>query len=275
MSSATLTAIAPTVHLTMEQIGFYHREGYLVVDQISTPEELKRLREIYDDLFSRKVGRDEGNQFDLAGADEDDKRANLPQILGPSRYAPEMRETLAWANAGRIMAQLFGKDADHRGDHAILKPAHHGASTPWHQDEAYWSPEHEHTSLSIWMPLQDVDAKMGCMHFVPQSHKLEILPHRPIGNNSKVHGLELVEGAYDVSAAVGCPLKAGGVTIHKQRTLHYAPPNNSDQPRRAWIMMGGLNAKKLATPRKFSWQQQQQTPRSERAKAAQEKTKEA
>ena len=270
---STATEIEPTIHLSMEQIGFYHREGYLVVDQISTPEELKRLRAIYDDLFSRRVGREEGNQFDLAGSDEENKRASLPQILGPSRYAPEMRETLAWANAGRIMAQLFGRVPDNRGDHAILKPALHGAPTPWHQDEAYWSPEHEHNSLSLWMPLQDVDETMGCMHFIPQSHKLEILPHRPIGNNTKVHGLELVEGAYDLSTAVSCPLKAGGCTIHKQRTLHYAPPNRSNHPRRAWIMGGGLNVKKLPVARKFPWQEMQKTPRAERAKEAAAKPK--
>jgi ectoine hydroxylase-related dioxygenase (phytanoyl-CoA dioxygenase family) len=272
MTTPTLPTLAaltrPSIELSTEQIEFYHREGYLVVDQISTPEELEKLRAIYDDLFSRKVGREEGNQFDLAGADEEGKRAELPQILGPSKYAPEMKETLAWANTGRIMAQLFGREADHRGDHAILKPAQHGAPTPWHQDEAYWSPEHKHHSLSLWMPLQDVDEAMGCLQFIPKSHKLDILPHQPIGKNTKVHGLELVDGAYDVSNAVSCPLKAGGCTIHKQSTLHYAAPNRSNFPRRAWIMTGGLSAEKLAVPRRFPWKEIQQTARTERANAA-------
>jgi hypothetical protein len=32
------------------------------------------------------------------------------------------------------------------------------------------------------------------------------------------------------------PLKAGGCTIHAGRTLHYAGPNLTDEPRRAYIV---------------------------------------
>ncbi|AIE86317.1 phytanoyl-CoA dioxygenase family protein [Fimbriimonas ginsengisoli] len=259
--------IEPTIRLTDEQIHFYHENGYLVLDQISTPDELENLRQIYDRLFSERAGREKGDQFDLAGADEEGETAKLPQILGPSQYAPEMLETLAWANGGAIMAQLWGQEGAGRGDHAILKPARYGSPTPWHQDEAYWDPALDYTSLSIWMPLQDVDAASGCMHFVPGSHKSEIHPHRPIGNDPRVHGLEL-DPAFnlDLSGAVGAPLRAGGCTIHHQRTLHYAPGNVSDIPRRAWIMMGGLPATPREKPADYYWQKQRHTAREERAK---------
>ncbi len=267
-SMSIAAAIEPSVELTKEQIDFYDREGYLVVDQVSTPGELQQLRGIYDDLFARRAGRAEGNQFDLAGVDEDGQREKLPQILDASGYAPALRTTLAWVNAGRIMTQLLGHAPDRRRDHAILKPALDGAATPWHQDEAYWSPAHEHRSLSLWLALQDVDESMGCMHFVPGSHRREVLEHRPIGNDPRVHGLELVDGAHDLSGAVSCPLRAGGCTVHSQRTLHYAPPNRSSRARRAWIMVGDMSLKTLAVPRVFPWQEVQCTARAERASRA-------
>src|SRR5687767_1359692 len=107
------------------------------------------MREIYDRLFERRAGREEGNQFDLAGTDEDDKEASLPQILGPSNYAPELKAAQARVNALHIARQLLGPEADGGGDHAILKPALVGAETPWHQDEAYWDSATEYNSISI------------------------------------------------------------------------------------------------------------------------------
>ena len=80
--------IAPRVVLTQDQIDFYHREGYLVLDVITTQEEVEWLRGIYDRLFEARAGREAGDQFDLGGTDEEGKEAALPQILNPSKYAP-------------------------------------------------------------------------------------------------------------------------------------------------------------------------------------------
>ena len=121
--------------------------------------------------------------------------------------------------------------------HAIRKPAKDGAATPWHQDEAYWDPAYEHRGLSIWIPLQPATLENGCMQFVPGSHHLGVQPHQLINPDS--HGLEL-QSLELVEEAVACPLPPGGATIHFSRTLHYAGPNTSTEPRRALIM--GFNA---------------------------------
>ena len=57
----------PTITLTEEQIAFYHENGFLAMTAITTPEEVARLRGVYDRLFEQRAGRAEGNQFDLAG----------------------------------------------------------------------------------------------------------------------------------------------------------------------------------------------------------------
>jgi hypothetical protein len=106
--------------LTPQQIEFYHEQGYLAIDALTTQEEVATMRVIYDRLFQSQAGREEGNQFDLAGTDEDGKEAALPQILGPAKYAPELQNLLARANALHIARQLLGPDATWSGDHAIL-----------------------------------------------------------------------------------------------------------------------------------------------------------
>lgn len=265
---------APTVSLSSEQIEFFQRNGFLSLPQITHSDEIEMMREAYDRIFSQKAGRESGAQFDLAGTDEDGKEAALPQILGPEKFAPQLWNTLARANALHICRQLMGEDVEAQGTHAIFKPARHGATTPWHQDEAYWSPDLHYRSMSVWVPLQDVDAENGCMQFIAGSHQDEIAPHQPIGNDPRIHGLELVPGgAVDVSKATICPLPAGGATFHPSRTLHFTASNQSERPRRALIMMFGAPTAKRESlglpPREFEWQKRQNTPRSQRAAASQ------
>ena len=259
----------PAFKLTNEQIAFYHREGYLAIDAITTPEEVAWLREIYDRLFAQRAGRAEGNQFDLAGTDEEGAEASLPQILRPDQYAPELARSLCRVNALAITKQLLGAAVEYHGEHAIFKPALHGAETPWHQDEAYWDPDLEYNEISVWIPLQEATPENGCMYFVPRSHLLEVKPHHPINHDPRIHGLEIDE--IDAAQAVACPLPPGGATFHGPRTLHYTPPNRSAIPRRAYILGFGTPATKRATPRDFYWNRQKATAREERAQRAQNK----
>ncbi len=248
-----------------EQIAFFRENGYLAIGAITTPDEVAWLRDVYDRLFQRRAGRDQGDQFDLAGADEEGKEASLPQILQPSKYAPELAGTACRANAVAIARQLLGPDASYTGEHAILKPARHGAPTPWHQDEAYWDPGTEYAGLSVWIPLQDATIENGCMWFVPGSHNLDVLPHRSIGNDVRVHGLELDVADFDLGSAVACPIPAGGATFHLSTTLHYTGPNLTDQPRRAYIVTAGKPPKPRAAVRDFWWQKNKRTARMDRA----------
>ena len=262
--------IEPTVSLTQDQIDFFHREGYLSIDAISPSGEIEQLREAYDRIFRERAGRDRGDQFDLAGADEEGKEAALPQILNYAEYAPQFKQTLMLANAQRLGEQLLGAGAAAGNAHAIYKPPHHGAETPWHQDEAYWDPKLDYRSLSVWVPLQEATIANGCMHFVPRSHRLDILRHQPIGNDPRVHGLELhLSERHHVEPAVACPLPPGSATIHDARTLHFTPANRSDIPRRAVILGAAQPATKRDEPRRFPWNEVKQTARSQRAKAAQ------
>lgn len=273
-----IVMMEPTVKLSSEQILFYREQGYLSLGPLSTPDELEMMRQAYDRIFANKAGRDRGDQFDLGGADEEGKEAVLPQILNPDKYAPEFKDTLLAANVRQIARQILGNEANGGGAHAIMKPAFHGATTPWHQDGSYWSAAHDHHSISIWIPLQDVNVANGCMHFVPGSHKLEIQPHHSINHDPRVHGLEIddtPEVRALIAKAVACPLPAGGATIHAGKMFHYAGPNTTDAPRRAYIMSYATPPTLRKTPRSMPWNELKQTAREARlrqAEAAQKAT---
>lgn len=271
MYTATLAAPTSAFAISGAAVERYHHDGYLGVPLLSTPDEALRLQALYDDLFARRVGREAGNHFDLFGDDTDPDRPNIPQILGPENHAPELRETVAWRNAKTLLTALLGDEPAGMGSHMILKPANSPLATPWHQDEAYWDPTRHHRSISLWIPLQDVDQSNGCMHFIPGSHHRGIVRHRSGNNDPRVHGLEIDDEQQDLSAQVHVPLAAGGCTAHGGRMLHYTSPNRTARPRRAWIITGGLVSHPRAETRSFPWLDAKRTLREERAKAFREK----
>jgi ectoine hydroxylase-related dioxygenase (phytanoyl-CoA dioxygenase family) len=71
---------------------------------------------------------------------------------------------------------------------------------------------------------------------------------------------------------VACPLPPGGITIHRNRTAHYAGPNTSDVPRRALILGSSLPAQPYPGTRRFPWNEIKVAPRQARAAAAQAKS---
>jgi ectoine hydroxylase-related dioxygenase (phytanoyl-CoA dioxygenase family) len=253
----------PSLLLTEKQITFYHQHGYLAIDAIMPAAEIPVLRELYDHLFDPSHPLANMGKHDLAGTGDLTAKAALPQILQPAKFEPALLATQLVANIKAMMRQLHGIETKMVGDHAINKPPHNGAATPWHQDEAYWNPAVDYSSLSVWVPLQPATLQNGCMHFVPQSHRLEVIPHRPIGDNPHTPGLEVAPGAYDFQNAVACELPAGGATFHSGRTLHYTPPNNSDDFRRAYIAMGSASETPREVPRAFPWQQRQAAARGQ------------
>jgi hypothetical protein len=239
---------------------FYRDQGYLVLGPLVDVEELERIRGLCDELIETGVGCQDGNQRDLVGAagGAGATAAAVPQLLFPSRYAPEIRETRCWERALDIAMELLEPDGCERGqlvvrDHIIVKPPGSTSPTPWHQDEAYWKNDLEYNELSIWIGLQDVTEKMGCMQFIPASHGGPVYPHHPWKQNPAIVALEIDDGYVNDAEAVACPVAGGGATVHHSRTLHFTSGNSSETPRRALILTIGTPPTKLAKPREDAW----------------------
>jgi hypothetical protein len=222
-----MTSFAPA--LAPDQLEFFRAQGYLSLPAISTPDEVRWLRGVYQEILADR--RALAVRFD--GAGDDGFEGEITQVFLPERPCPRLLETAYLANGKRLAAELLGlppESALFGGVMLIYKPAAGGRDTPWHQDEVYWSwPAESCHSLSVWMPLDDVTVESGCMQFLPGSQKLDVLRYRqPPG-----HVPLVLDEPVDLSAAVACPIPAGGATFHHCRTLHHTGPNTSERPRRA------------------------------------------
>jgi hypothetical protein len=216
---------------------FFAAHGYLTLPALCDPDEVLALRALLMPLFRKRVGYDEGLQFDMLGLDLDAAAMKQPQIIAPSTWVPALLTTRYFQKVAAIARQLLGPEAHFSFDHAILKPARGAAETPWHQDEAHRaSGLLRYRQISFWMPLQDTAIANGCMRYIPGSHLGPLLPHRHIGGDQRVHAIECPEREFDLSAATEVPATAGSCILHDGRTVHGAKANVSTVDRLAYVI---------------------------------------
>lgn len=237
---------------TREDVTFFREHGYLVVERITTDEEIAWLREIFEHIFSPQQAGIAGAPIDRSGTLEPGAESRLSQAFFPEMRFPALLETTHRRNARRFAAALLDVPEVRLSSwgHMIRKPPG-GRAALWHQDHAYWQPELDYWALGVWLPMHDVTTEMGAMQFIPGSHKLGLLPHRH--DDAPDKNVLTVVDPVDEARAVACPLLAGGATFHHSETLHYTAPNSTDRPRLAYPMEFQLAPVRRAAPRKMPW----------------------
>ena len=238
-------------------------QGFAIFGPLSDQEELTFIKSTIDQCMHSEAAKSDENYFDLGGSKETGKGEPIHQLLFPSRYAPELKQTQCWKNACQLAAILLNHDSNDVEsliirDHAIFKPVGANA-TPWHQDEAYWKAHLDYNEINIWIALDKVSLEMGCMQFIPKSNHMEVFPHHHVNNNKKIIALEVDEGITEKYTAVACPLEPGFATIHTPRTLHYTSANHGDKTRPAYIFTIGTKPVEREQPRNFYWNDGQRT----------------
>jgi hypothetical protein len=242
------------VALSPATIRDFHRDGFVAIEKVTTAEDLAQISRILAGLYRRyRVLTRLRYAWDLGTGD-----GALPEILEVNQaleLAPALARTLTFERCRALAEALLGREVEYRFDHAIYKPAFNGRATAWHQDEAY-TLDPRLVTAHFWVPLQDVSVEMGCMQFIPGSHRERMRPHHRLEHLRHAHALTTDD--VDASRAVACPLRAGDVTVHVPRTLHYTGPNLTAIPRLAWSVEFGPRrrlAGRLTARARLFWRQ--------------------
>lgn len=218
------------IEVTEAQVAFYQKNGYVQIHNVLTPEEVEQIRaDLAEAIEDRKVGR----TSDGRGENQFYKKVFLQQVNlwrdheGVRRYVLSKRiGEIARRLAGVAKMRLWH-------DHALFKLPENSVASDWHQDWVYWPMNHA-GALSCWMALDDVDLVNGCLQFVPGSHRWGIFPAIALGTGKKDLEHMLDEQEQAKFKPIAMPMKAGSCTFHDGLTFHYATPNLSDKPRRAF-----------------------------------------
>lgn len=208
---------APKVKLTDAQLHQFLNEGYTVLGRVLTDEQLEGLR--------REEARFRAN---VAAAANKNQTLFFSQVCPYSEVVREVGTSGAHLDA---LEQLIGPNLMLWYTQFVTKmpDGSSGKSEfPWHQDNGYISIEPA-TNVTVWIALDDVDTKNGCVWVDPKSHLKGLLPHKKKSADSWFLEIK-VEGD-----GVPAILKAGEAVAFTGLTLHRSKLNHTDRPRRAFF----------------------------------------
>ncbi|WPU92840.1 phytanoyl-CoA dioxygenase family protein [Mucilaginibacter sabulilitoris] len=217
--------------LSPAEKAFFEKNGYLVVENIISAEELRNYCEIYDQFLNGTIDAGK-NRTDLGvGLGNNKSVENITQIMWPSDFFPPLVDMAYHKQSLKLAKELEGEDMAMDFDMLINKAPHTATITPWHQDAAYWINMPDKRAVSFWLALDEAILDNGCMWYVPGSHLLPLRTHRSAGGAGSALSCEATE-----TEGIGIELKAGSCVLHHGATLHYSRGNTTGSNRRALII---------------------------------------
>jgi len=265
--------------LSAEQKAFYAENGYLLVEDAVTPDQLARLREITDRLIDEaRMLSESDERFDL-DAGHTAEAPRLTRIKVPHRQDPYFWEVLRNSAMTEVLGDLLGPDTTLLTSKLNTKAPGGGRAVEWHQDWAFY-PHTNDDLLAFGLMLEDVGPENGPLMVVPGTHRGPILSHH--ANGVFAGAIDPDDSLFERDRIVTLTGKAGSMTVHHARLLHGSAPNMSDRARKilfyeiakadAWPLLGAGSYYHALGQRKF-WDDLQErmitgkpclTPRIER-----------
>lgn len=209
--------------LSAEQINSFQKRGAIHLYGVASPEEMKVFRPAINEAVKK-------NNTEVRKLEERDTYGKaFLQITNLWLKDEAVRKFTLNKKFASIAAQLLGVEKVRvYHDQALYKEAGGGA-TPWHQDQYYW-PLATTKTITMWMPLVDINVSMGMLTFAEGSHTNGLVNSIPISDESQSL-LDAYVSEKDYPIYRPDSMAAGDATFHYGYTLHKAPGNSSDQMR--------------------------------------------
>ena len=251
---ANPSEVIPTVglpgSLTREQVEFYWREGYVVLDRLLDESDMAPIKEALSFKVSKiayemlRVGKIK----DLLLSEPFETRlARLFEGLSDADFLAFGR---SWRDRHPGYFQFMSNprilDAVESliGPEIFSNPVYNArpkvprvaaGAVPWHQDRSYWPGANANPVITVWIPLVDADEVNGCLQIWPRTHNTELVEHHAETYSGTAYTEVDIDDAslqpYKKISAVTLPVLAGSAILFNDRCIHMSTPNNSDRVR--------------------------------------------
>jgi ectoine hydroxylase len=219
-----------TAVLSQAQREQYQRNGWIAVPGLVDSEWLERLRRVTDEFVDASREMTESNiLYDLdVGHTADEPR--LRRLSSPTDLHATYWEFASQSVITDVAVDLLGPNVKFHHSKLNFKAPRGGEEVKWHQDIQFW-PHTNYDLLTIGVFLEDVEAEMGEVGFVPRSHDGPLFDlydedERWVG---ALRDRDIERAGVDAAEYPIGP--AGTITVHNCRTVHGSAPNRSDRPR--------------------------------------------
>jgi len=239
------------MRLTDQQLAAYRQDGFLVVENVLSADQVRDLRDTTD-AFVEKAREVTAHSevYDLepshSAAEPRVRRIKTPHSQHEI-YAGIMRHPKILA----ILQQLISPAIRFDTSKLNMKAAGYGAAVEWHQDWAFY-PHTNDDLAAVGVMMDDCAVENGPLLCVPGSHQGPVFDHH--GDDGYFCGaIDPETSGLNLETARPCVGPAGSISIHHARTIHGSALNTSDKMRRlllfqyraadAWPLVGSLQPK--------------------------------
>jgi ectoine hydroxylase-related dioxygenase (phytanoyl-CoA dioxygenase family) len=222
----------------------YDRDGYVIVHDLLSADEVARLRE-------ETVAVATGARGDILGADVVSRGAsgeaalqNVLAIHFPHKASQVMRNALHHTGVVAVLTALLGPDVKCMQSMLFVKNAGKPGQA-WHQDEFY-IPTRDRSLIGAWIALDDATIDNGCLWMHPGSHKPGVIwPAKPHNDRRFDNSAESYGWDYPREGGVPVEVKAGAVAFFNGYTLHRSLDNTRTQGFRRALVNHYMSARSM------------------------------
>ena len=214
--------------LNQDQKNFYDDNGYLMVENVLSKEQLTTMQNItYNWIESSKSVTESDRFFDLdEGHSKNSPR--LTRLKLPHKADVYFWEVLKHSKITSVLKDLLGPNTLLQTSKLNTKAPGGGAAVQWHQDWAFY-PHTNDDVLAFGVFLEDVTEENGPLMVIPKSHKGPVLSH--FSDGIFCGAVDPDDPDFKINEAVKLIGRAGDMTVHHARTLHGSAPNVSSKSR--------------------------------------------
>src|SRR5450631_3114852 len=164
MNNTALPSLNNFIEIAPEQVQSFRKNGHTLINGILSTKEAAVYRTVINEAaYKYNTEKRKMEERDTYG------KAFL-QIMNLWEQEEQVRQYTLAKRFAKIAADLLGvENVRLYHDQALYKEAG-GGFTPWHQDQYYW-PLSTTNTVTMWMPLMDINEEMGMLTFASQSHK--------------------------------------------------------------------------------------------------------
>ena len=213
-------------HTKKVDADFYRDNGFLVIENALTTQEVNALREETVRICRGDRGLVRGlPPVYPEDTDEDVVRRTIC-VHFPHKISPMIYDTLAHPAIVDVLTQTIGPNVKCMQSMLFIK-ASGKPGQAWHQDEGF-IPTRDRSLGAAWMALDDATTENGCLWVIPGSHKRGVIwPHREHDDERFDCVVESFQFPYTDDDAVAVEVKAGSIVFFNGYLLHRSLPNRA------------------------------------------------
>jgi phytanoyl-CoA hydroxylase len=222
--------------LTEQQIQQFKVNGFLVVEDVLSADELEVLAEQTDRIAAGEVEHIPDTSIQLEQVFRDGSKPVTNQVLSVRKlYNLAVYDDVMWSHVCNpkivdIIAALLGTDdIKMYGDQLFMKAPGVGTAQGWHQDSASWRDILPMDLVSAWTSIDHATEENGCLNFIPGTHRWGMLRGERLQRFRDDFGS-------DPWPIVPVPLRPGSISFHHSLTLHQSNANHSHKRRRGYAV---------------------------------------